>query len=892
MFALAELWHTKSTATAARELRTNVEQGLSRSEAARRLKELGPNRLAEGKRISPLVLFINQFKDFMVLVLLVTTGISALLGEVMDALVILAIVLLNAALGFIQEYRAERSLDALKELTAPHCKVVRDGQWYKVPAQEVVPGDVVILEAGDRVPADGRLINVQSLSIDESTLTGESVPANKAADVLSDPNLTPADQKNMVFMGTLVTRGIGRALVTATGMDTEIGKIAHHIQSSPETETPLQRRLSQLGKILILGCLVIVAIVFVTGVMQGFPVYKMFMVGVTLAVAAIPEGLPAVVTIALAVGVQRMARRNAIVRQLPAVETLGCATVICSDKTGTLTENKMTAQKVWVDDTLYDVEVTKGLTKVVRDSDSFQRLLTVCALCTHAQASKRGDVVGDPTEAALLRLALDGGFDQKKLQAQYKELREIPFDSERKRMSVLSLGPSGYVSLVKGAPDITLRRCTHIRLHGRVVPLDAAFRDRIARQLDAMADEALRVLACAEKVLPGPHVPDGSLEQGLTFLGLVGLIDPPRPEARQAINIARRAGIRTIMVTGDHKKTAAAIGAQLGLLTPESSEILTGTEWEMLSEAEQRRQVQKTAVFARVTPSHKLSIVKALQANGEIVAMTGDGVNDAPAVREADIGISMGIQGTDVTREASAMVLTDDNFATIVNAVREGRGIYDNIRKFIRYLLACNVGEVVTMFVATLLGLPLPLIPIQILWMNLVTDGLPAIALGLDAAEEDIMDRPPRSPREGVFARGLHLRILVTGIIISACTLAVFVFSLWYYPGDELKARTLAFTTLVMSQLVYVFQCRSEQHSIFELGLWGNLYLVGAVLISGGMHVAILHHPVLQQLFQTTSLSLDDWLLVSVFSMASLFLDTIWRMVKTSVRKHFSMVKV
>lgn len=889
---MADLWHVKSLAKVAHELRTDAELGLTTKEAGRRLKELGPNKLAEGKRISPLALFINQFKDFMVLVLLATTGISALLGEVVDAIAILAIVLLNAALGFIQEYRAERSLDALKELTAPHCKVVRDGKWYNVPTQEVVPGDLVILEAGDRVPADGRLVSVQALSVDESTLTGESVPTNKIETVLTAPDLTPADQKNMVFMGTLVTRGMGRALITSTGMDTEIGKIAHLIQSAPDMETPLQRRLSQLGKVLILGCLAIVAVVFATGVMQGFPVYKMFMVGVTLAVAAIPEGLPAVVTIALAVGVQRMAKRNAIVRQLPAVETLGCATVICSDKTGTLTQNKMTAQRMWADDELVDVRDARRLMALSNNSSTVQRLLTVCALCTHAQAHSQNDVIGDPTETALLSLALKAGLDQKKLRRRFKAVREVPFDSERKRMSVLVAGDQGYVSLVKGAPDIILRRCTSIRIKDRVLPLTPTMRDRINSQLELMTDDALRVLACAEKPIAGPQVSESALEQGLTFLGLVGLIDPPRPEVKAAIKQARQAGIRTIMVTGDHKKTAAAISTQLGLITPESPDILTGTEWEALSTEEQREQVRRTAVFARVTPSHKLSIVQALRANGEIVAMTGDGVNDAPAVREADIGISMGVQGTDVTREASAMVLTDDNYSTIVNAVKEGRGIYDNIRKFIRYLLACNVGEVLTMFVATLFGLPLPLVPIQILWMNLVTDGLPAIALGLDAVESDIMERPPRSPREGVFARRLHLRILLTGIIISACTLGVFMFSLWYYPGDIDRARTLAFTTLVCAQLVYVFQCRSERHSIFEIGIWGNLYLVGAVMISGGMHVAILYYPLLQKMFQTTPLTIDDWLLVLVFAMASLFLDTVWRMSRSAIRKHFSMVKV
>lgn len=890
--ALAELWHTKQAAEVMGLFGTHPERGVSEHTAARRAKEFGPNKLTEAKGVSPLAMFVNQFRDFMVLILLGSTGVSFFLGEVVDALTILAIVLLNALLGFVQEYRAERSLEALKELAAPHCRVIRDGEIRRIPAEAVVPGDLIVLQAGDRVPADGRLVAVSALSIDESILTGESVPATKSVDPIAVPTLIPAEQKNMVFMGTLVTRGTGTAVVTSVGMATEMGKIAHHIQSAPAPETPLQKRLKQLGRALIAGCLLVVAAVVAAGLWQGIPPYRMFMVGVSLAVAAIPEGLPAVVTISLAVGVQRMAKRNAIVRQLAAVEGLGCTTVICADKTGTLTQNQMTALKVWVDGTLWDASDRREVSRLRQSSSAFARLLHTCALCTHAHVSSEGEVMGDPTEGALLRLAVLGGIDQVELQRRHRVVREVPFDSERKRMSVLTNSSEGYRALVKGAPDVILRRCTHVHVGGQVVPLNQMLLRRITAQLEEMTAQALRVLACAEKEVRDPHAPDTYLEQGLVFLGLVGLLDPPRPEAVRAVATARRAGIRTIMVTGDHKRTAAAVAAELGLFTAEARDVLTGAEWDALTPEEQRRAVRRTAVFARVTPSHKLSIVRALKEDGEIVAMTGDGVNDAPAVREADIGISMGIQGTDVTREASAVVLADDNYATIVSAVEEGRGIYDNIRKFIRYLLGCNVGEVLTMLVAALLGMPLPLIPIQILWMNLVTDGLPAVALGLDRAESDTMARPPRPPRESVFARGLHLRILFTGIIISACTLGVFVLALRHYAGDVVRARTLAFTALVCAQLVYVFQCRSEQHSVFELRWWSNLYLVGAVCLSGAMQAAILYHPVLQEVFQTTSLSLDDWLLVTAAALGSLFTDTVGRTLKTSVRKHFSMVKV
>jgi Ca2+-transporting ATPase len=618
----------------------------------------------------------------------------------------------------------------------------------------------------------------------------------------------------------------------------------------------------------------------------------MFMVAVTLAVAAIPEGLPAVVTIALSVGVQRMSRQNAVIRQLPAVETLGCATVICSDKTGTLTLNQMQVQELWTARRQYNLSGWEKLPLDPRVQDDLWYSVAVGALCTKAEMYEDGSAFGDPTEVALVRLAERCGLRQSSLRRSYQEVDGVPFSSERKRMSVVVSTGRDYLALVKGAPDVILPRCTHMLIGTQVVKLTQEKRREASAVLDAMTDQALRVLAAAYKPLGQTAGPREQWEQGLVFTGLVGMIDPPRPEVPPAVQAARLGGVRTIMVTGDHQKTAAAIAERIGLLTSETHQVLTGSEWEALTPLQQREEIKRTAVFARVAPTHKLSIVKALQANGEIVAMTGDGVNDAPAVKEAHIGIAMGMQGTDVTREASHMVLLDDNFGTIIKAVREGRGIYDNIRKFIRYLLGCNVGEVLTMLAATLLGLPLPLIPMQILWMNLVTDGLPAIALGLDPVERDIMLQKPRNPREGVFARGLWKRILFSGITISMAALAIFVFSLWYYPGELERSRTMAFTTLVLAQLIFAFQCRWERHSIFDMGIWGNIYLIAAVLLSGGAQVFLLHTPFMASIFQTVPLKLDDWLLVVIFAFFPLFAETVVMIGKRAVQRHFSFLKV
>lgn len=884
-------YYTQEPKELARTLGTNLDSGLSVGEAKKRFEEYGANKLLEAEKDSKWSIFMRQFDDFITIVLMITTGISALLGEVVDAAAILAIVILNAILGFIQEYRAEKSLDALKQLTAPSAKVIRDNRKMQVNAEEVVPGDIVILEAGDRVPADARLFEANTLYVNEAMLTGESIPTAKMVEALKGGKAALGDQSNMVFMGTLVTRGRGAGVVVATGMNTEIGRIADLIQESVVSETPLQRRLKKLGVWLVLSCLVIVAAVFAAGVWRGFPVYRMFFTGVSLAVAAIPEGLPAVVTIALAIGVQRMIRCNAIIRQLPAVEILGCATVICADKTGTLTQNKMKTQLYWIGGQAIEASDTGRLKASAAANSRLKLALEIGALCSSVQIQERStgvSLVGDPTEIALVEAAYNAGLSKARLVAEYPLLREVPFDSERKRMSVVLRHHDQLLVYVKGAPGTVLEWCAqHLTADG-IKPLSPTDRKQILAAVEVYAAQALRILGLAYRLVPSVTVPESTLESDLIFVGFVGMIDPPRPEAKKAIRQAKQGGIRTIMVTGDHKLTAQAIARQLGLGRDGCPNVMTGSEWETLPAYERQEAVKTVDVFARVAPHHKLTIVRALRANGEVVGMTGDGVNDAPAVKEADIGISMGISGTDVTKEASDMILADDNYQTIIAAIREGRIIYDNIRKFIRYLLGCNVGEVLTMFAAVTAGLPLPLIPIQILWMNLVTDGLPAIALGMDPGDADIMERPPRSADENIFARRLHLKIGFSGLLISICTLAVFALALKHSPEDLIKARTLAFSTLVMAQLIFVFECRSECHSIFKLGVFTNPYLVAAVMISALMHILVLYQPWLQSIFGTTALNLEEWVLVLVFAGSTLVADTAFRAAKRLIARHFS----
>ena len=801
----------------------------------------------------------------MVLALVGAALVSIFLGEAVDAAAVLTIVVVNAVLGYMQEARAERSLDALRRLAAPAARVRRDGRVQVVAAESVAPGDVLLLEAGDRVAADGRVLDASSLAAEESALTGESRPGAKVTAPLAVPpagvELAPGDRHNMVFQGSHIVRGHGVALVTATGMRTEVGRIAGLILEADEGPTPLQRRLDALGRWLVVACLAIAALVVLVGVLQGEPPYRMFLAGVSLAVAAIPEGLPAIVTMALALGVQRMIARHAIVRHLPAVETLGCATIICSDKTGTLTQNTMAVREVYAAGVAHRTEAAPPSPEA---DPALAACLRVAALCNNATVE-----AGDPTEVALLRWVAAAGVDVTALREVWSRIGEAPFEAERRRMAVLCAGSEGRRVLVKGALEDVLARCVRVGTSRGHAPLDAAWAARLRREGDRMAADALRVLALAERVWPGPPPPGvdaQTLERDLTLVGLVGMWDPPRPEVPAAVRRCQQAGIRVVMITGDHALTAAAVARRIGLPV-HSGSVVSGAELAGMDARRRAQVVDRASVFARVSPADKLHIVRALRAGRAVVAMTGDGVNDAPAVKEADIGVAMGLGGTDVTRESSALVLTDDNFATIVAAVEEGRAIYDNIRKCIRYLLACNTGEVLVMLAGTLLGLPLPLLPLQLLLINLVTDGLPALALGLDPPAVDIMRRPPRDPQEGVFAGGLGKRIAWRGLLIGGFALLAFWLVL-VRGGDTAAARTAATCTLVLSQLLHAFDARAERRTLWEVGIGGNRPLLAATASSLLILLAVLAVPEARALFGFAPLNAVAWAIVGTLALA------------------------
>jgi Ca2+-transporting ATPase len=867
-------------------LNTDLSSGLTGADVKKRIKQYGNNELDEGEKQSALLLFFSQFKDFMVLVLLAATLVSGFLGEYIDAIAIIAIVIVNACLGFYQERRAEKSLQALKELSAPQVHVLREGQWIKTPSKEIVPGDVLKFSSGDRIGADIRLIDVKSLEIEESALTGESLPVSKSTDSLARENLGIGDMENMAFMGTMVTRGNGVGVVVGTGMKTAMGQIADLLQSAETMITPLQRRLEQLGKILIVVALLLTALVVLVGVLQGHDLYTMFLAGVSLAVAAIPEGLPAIVTVALSLGVQRMIKKNAIVRKLPAVETLGCASVICSDKTGTMTQNEMTVTHLWsagqtwtVDGVGYEPKGSffKGEQKIDLSHEKvLQQMLMFGMLCNHAeliQKKKDYTVDGDPTEGALLVAAMKAGYSREQLLNEFNIVQEFPFDSTRKMMSVIIKDPNGRQFVVtKGAPDVLIGKSEAILWDGRKQLLSSESKNTVQAAINDLASQALRTIAIGFKEISQQTLvlDEKEAEKDLTFIGLLGIIDPPRPEVKLAVKECKDAGIKTVMITGDHVITAKAIAKQLGILSNQSK-VLDGPALSEMSVEELEDVVEDVSVFARVSPEHKLKIVKALQNRGHIVAMTGDGVNDAPAIKAADIGIAMGITGTDVAKEASALVLLDDNFATIKSAIKEGRNIYENIRKFIRYLLASNVGEILVMLFAMLLALPLPLVPIQILWVNLVTDGLPAMALGLDQPEGDVMKRKPRSPKEGVFARGLGWKVVSRGFLIGIVTLLAFVFAYKDNPDHLEYAQTVAFATLVLAQLIHVFDCRSEK-SILSRNPFGNKYLVWSVILSLLMVLVVIYYPPLQPIFHTVPILVSDWWIIIGLSAIPTFL--------------------
>ncbi|MCG1028642.1 calcium-translocating P-type ATPase, SERCA-type [Virgibacillus halodenitrificans] len=866
-------WYQLDVEKVEQKLHVVTNRGLSPKQVEQRRKQYGFNVLESQKNISKWLLFLKQFQDFMVLVLLAATLIAGILGEYVDAIAIMVIVLVNGFIGYFQEQKAENSLEKLKELSAPMANVFRDGKWEKVSSREVVVGDIVRITSGDRVPADVRITKSNSLETEESALTGESLPVAKHATPINRDHVDAQDQVNMGFMGTLVTRGSAIGIVVGTGMNTMMGQIASLMVNTKKVMTPLERKLAELGKILIVVALFLTALVVVLGVIQGHPVYNMFLAGISLAVAAIPEGLPAIVTVALSLGVQRMIRKKAIVRKLSAVETLGCASVICSDKTGTMTENKMTVKELflngkqlYVSGDGYDIRGDFYLsdTKLDEKYPNLQEMLMYGMLCNNANLQvKKGKylVDGDPTDGALLVVARKLGLTAV-IEENYRIVKEIPFDSDRKRMSVVIEDENGMRFLItKGAPDVLLPRSTfHFNASGRA-RLDAVDSQSIQEAVGRMADKALRTLAIAVKPLAkNDSLETSFLEKDLTFIGLYGMMDPPRKEVKSAIEECRQAGIRTVMITGDHVKTAKAIASKLNIL-PEHGLVLEGHQLNKLTVNELKDVIEDTYVFARVTPEHKLKIVEAFQEKGHIVAMTGDGVNDAPAIKASDIGISMGISGTDVTKEASSLILMDDNFATIKSAIQEGRNIYENIRKFIRYLLASNVGEILVMLFAMLLALPLPLVPVQILWVNLVTDGLPAMALGLDKAESDVMKKVPRNPREGVFARGLGYKIITRGIVIGIVTLFAFIITYQNNPDNLVYGQTMAFTTLVMAQLIHVFDCRSE-HSVFSRNPFENMYLVFAVISSLLLVLIVIYWEPLQPIFHTTSLNLRDWMLI------------------------------
>jgi len=873
-------WHEDKEAVTM-QLGTDAGKGLTNQEVTERQQKHGPNQLAEKKGRSPVGLFLDQFKDFMIWVLIGAALVSGFLKEWVDAIAIISIVILNAILGFIQEFRAEKSLAALKKLSSPTSKVIRNGKHGVIPSSEIVPGDLVEMEAGDYVPADSRIVYATgNMSTHEASLTGESTPVTKSAVKLELENTGLADRSNMLYMGTSVVSGKARALITETGMNTELGRIAGMIQEIEDTTTPLQQKLKEFGKIIIVVVFILVGLIFMIGFLRGEDVLELFLSAVSLAVAAIPEGLPAVVTIALAMGVQRMVNRNCIIRKLPSVETLGCTSVICSDKTGTLTRNEMTVQVIYYAGQYFNISgigyAPEG--DFMKDNQKVNplgipglgKLLSGTVLCNGAQLIHDASgykIVGDPTEGALLTMAAKAGLSKQKLEAEYPFVEEIPFDSDRKQMTIIREHGTRHVAFIKGAPDILLSKCISIEENGHAVPLNQDKREVVMQANAGLADNAMRVLALAYRdfaALPD-NLEAGEIEQELTFLGLVAMIDPPRSEVKLAMQECRSAGIRSVMITGDHKNTAVAIARDLGFYQPDSM-AFTGEELDQLTNEEFNKYVGKTAVYARVSPEHKLKIVKAWREQGEIVAMTGDGVNDAPAVKEADIGVAMGITGTDVTKEVSEMVITDDNFASIVAAVEEGRGIYDNIRKFIHYLLSCNVGEILVMFVASLLMLPVPLLPIQILWINLVTDGLPALALGVDPIDKKIMKRPPRLKNEPVITRKMGGIILLQGAFIAFCSLLAFYFVYFVEDKGIERARTACFIVLACSQLFHSFNCRSSHESIVSLGFFTNSKLVYATLISFILQMSVVYVPFLQTVFKTLPLGWSDWIMVLVIS--------------------------
>ncbi|OPX19484.1 MAG: ATPase [Desulfobacca sp. 4484_104] len=877
-------FHTLSLSEVLAALDTSP-QGLEAAQAAERLERYGFNELVAGTKISLLGLLLGQFKNILIIILLIAVAISLALGETLDAMVILAIVLASTILGFCQEYRAEKAVQTLKQMAAPTASVIREGEELMIAAREVVPGDLLVLHTGDRVAADARIIAEMNLMTEEAPLTGESTPVRKSTDPVSDPDTPLGDRTCMVYGATVVTYGRGQAVVTATGMNTAFGQIAQMLGEIPQEKTPLELRMASIGRLLGVIALIICTLAALLGVWRGYGWLEMFIWGVSLAVAAVPEALPAVVTGALAIGTTKMARRNAIVKRLPAVETMGCTTVICTDKTGTLTRNEMTVRKLFIDDTEVEVSgsgylpqgefLVAGRPITPDQLPSLDRTAQIALLCNDANLKETDgswSVWGDPTEGALLVLGRKAGLDLTQLSQVLPRVGEVPFSAERRRMTTVHQNPEGQVAYVKGAPESVLGQCQMQLKQGQIQPLTDADRSPILDQAEAMAAAALRVLGLAYRSLPDDltEYNENNIESGLTWVGLVGMIDPARPEAVESVAQCRRAGIRVIMVTGDHPATAAAIGREVGLLgeNPEDAKVLTGKELGRLNDEQLLTVLPQTPVFARVAPEHKLRLVNLLKGQGEIVAMTGDGVNDAPALKRADIGVAMGITGTEVTKETAAMILADDNFASLVAAVEEGRVIFDNIKKYLIFLLTCNIGEILVLSLAFFLGLPLPLIAIQILWVNLTTDGLPALALGVDPKDADVMQRPPRPPEQGLFTRPVNALLAVIPLHLLAVLLPLFAYYYYWNPSGYsdpqlilVKAQTMTFVGIVLIEMVNAFNCRSEIFSLGRVGIFKNRLLIAAVLSSLTLLAAVVEWEPLARLFHTIPLTFEDWLI-------------------------------
>lgn len=852
------MWHSSSVEEVSKKLKTNINIGLSGEEAQKRFERYGPNNLKEKKKESIFVKFIKQFNDFMIITLIIAAIISAVVSKLngeadyIDSIIIVAIVIFNAIMGLVQEQKAEKSLEALKKMSAPNAKVRRNGRVQEIDATMVVPGDIVILEAGNYVPADCRLINSYNLKIEESALTGETIPSLKDSSKILKENTAMGDLCNMVFATTIVVNGHGEAIVVETGMNTRVGKIAGMIIEDESPETPIQKKLAEVGKILAIACIIICVLIFVIGIFKKIPIIEMFMTSVGLAVAAIPEGLPAIVTIMLSIGVTKMAKKNSIIRKLPAVETLGSSSVICSDKTGTLTQNKMTV-----------TEVRNCFGRANSNERKFIfELGTMCTDTTEERINGKLGFVGEATEVAISNAAMEEGVSKSFLYDEMKRINDIPFDSKRKMMTTIHKYGNGYRIITKGAPDVLLKRCSNCYSGGQIVPIFSK-KDDINEQNNQMAEKALRVIAVAYKdVEKLPEMQD--VEKDLIFCGLIGMIDPPREGVKEAVRTCRRAGIKTVMITGDHLQTAKAIAKELGILK-RGDLAIDGETLERMSQHELEQNIMDYSVFARVSPEHKVRIVKAFQSTGAVVAMTGDGVNDAPALKNADIGIVMGKGGTDVAKNAADMILLDDNFVTIVEAVKQGRNIYDNIKKAIHFLISTNIGEIVTIFFGLVLGIKSPLLAIQLLWINLVTDSLPAIALGLEKEEENIMSRLPRNPKKNLFADGLWWKIMIEGAMLGMFTLLAFSIGNRLYSVEV--GRTMAFLTLGILELVHSFNIKSEE-SIFKIGVLENKYLVGALVLGVILQVIVVVVSPLAQVFSLVPLTGIQWLYTVLIAVA------------------------